>query len=380
MRGHVRRRGKLWNVIVDIGYDEGGRRRQKWYSGFKTKRAAQERLTELLTSLRSGAYVEPSKRTLTVFLREWLDSMRATVRPSTWAAYKMLAEVHIVPAVGMVPLQRLAAGQLNALYADLLENGRRDGKGGLSPRTVAYVHATIRKALAEAVRWQLLTRNVAEQATPPRQQPNGSLRTWSAAELRAFLAHVESDRLYAAYVLAATTGLRRGELLGLRWRDLDLNAGRLAVVQTIVSVNYAVSFSTPKTARGRRSVALDRDTIAILRGHRTRLLEERLSLGLGSPKDDDLVFTGIEGSPLHPGQFSDRFDRLVRTAGLPRIRFHDLRHTHATLALAAGVHPKVVSERLGHSTVSITLDTYSHAIPAMQEEAAGRVAALVFGA
>jgi integrase len=365
--------------VVDIGQDEKGRRRQRWQSGFETRRDAQKALTDILNRMQTGAYVEPSKRTVALFMREWLESMRATVRPSTWAAYKMLTEVHIIPALGMTPLQRLTTAQLNGLYADLLEKGRRDGKGGLSPRTVAYVHATVRKALAEAVRWQLLTRNIADQATPPRQQPNGGLRTWSADELRAFLAHVDGDRLYGAYVLAATTGLRRGELLGLQWRSLDLKAGRLAVTQTLISVNYAVSFSTPKTAHGRRSVALDPVTIAILRGHRARLLEERLSLGLGSPKDDDLVFTAIDGSPLHPGQFSDRFDRLVKAAGVPRINFHGLRHTHATLALAAGVHPKVVSERLGHSTVSITLDTYSHAIPAMQEEAAGRVAALVFG-
>jgi integrase len=183
----------------------------------------------------------------------------------------------------------------------------------------------------------------------------------------------------AAYVLAATTGLRRGELLGLRWRDLDLGAGRLSVTQTLVSVNYAVSFSTPKTAAGRRSVALDPATVAALRAHRVAVLEERLSLGLGAPTEDALAFTAIDGTPLHPGQFSDRFDRLVKAAGVPRIRFHDLRHTHATLALRAGVHPKVVSERLGHSTISVTLDTYSHAIPAMQEEAAAKVAALVFG-
>ena len=379
MRGHIRKRGKVWAVVVDIGRDETGRRRQRWHSGFATKREASAALTEILGRVQSGAYVESSKRTVACFMREWLDSIRATVRPSTWEAYRMLAEVHIIPALGTVPIQRLTAAQLNALYADLLEKGRRDGKGGLSARSVAYVHATIRKALAEAVRWQLLTRNVADQATPPRQQANGDLRTWSAEELRAFLAHVEGDRLHAAYVLAATTGLRRGELLGLRWRDLDLNAGRLSVTQTLVSVNYRVSFSTPKTAKGRRSVALDAATVAALRAHRARMLEERLSLGLGAPSADALVFTALDGSPLHPGQFSDRFDRLVKAAGVRRIRFHDLRHTYATLSLQARVHPKVVSERLGHSTISVTLDTYSHAVPGLQEEAAEKVAALVFG-
>ena len=173
MRGCITKRNKTWAIVIDLGRDDTGRRRQRWQSGFTTKREATAALTELLGRVQAGTYIEPSKRTLAVFLKEWLASMRATVRPSTWEAYRMLAEVHIMPALGTVPLQRLTTAQLNALYADLLQKGRCDGKGGLSPRSVAYVHATIRKALAEAVRWQVLTRNVADQATPPRQQPNG---------------------------------------------------------------------------------------------------------------------------------------------------------------------------------------------------------------
>ncbi len=379
MRGHIRRRGSKWAVVVDVGPDQNGRRKQRWHSGFETRRDATRALTEILGRLQDGGYVEPHKETVAQFMGRWLDSIRATIRPTTWEAYRTLAEVHIIPRLGAVPLQRLTASQLNALYGDLLEAGRRNGKGGLSPRTVAYVHATIRKALGDAVRWQLVPRNVAEQATPPRQRSR-EMRTWSASELRAFLSHVEGDRLHGAYVLAGTTGLRRGELLGLRWRDLGLEAGRLSVIQSLVVVGYTVTVSTPKTAKGRRSVALDPATIAALRAYRARVLEERLAVGLGTPRDDEFVFTEVDGSPIHPGQFSDRFDRLVKSAGLPRIRLHDLRHTHATLALQAGVHPKVVSERLGHATVSITLDTYSHAIPAMEEEAAAKVAALVFSA
>ena len=378
MRGHVRRRGSKWAVVVDVGPDQNGRRKQRWHSGFETRRDATRALTEILGRLQDGAYVEPHKETVAQFMARWLDSIRATIRPTTWEAYRTLTEVHIISRLGAVPLQRLTAAQLNVLYGDLLESGRRNGKGGLSPRTVAYVHATIRKALGDAVRWQLVPRNVAEQATPPRQRSR-ELRTWSASELRAFLSHVEGDRLYAAYVLAGTTGLRRGELLGLRWRDLDLDHGRIAVIQTLVVVGYTVTVSTPKTAKGRRSVALDLATIAALRAYRARVFEERLAFGLGTPSDDEVVFTEVDGSAIHPGQFSARFDRLVKSAGLPRIRLHDLRHTHATLALAAGVHPKVVSERLGHSNISITLDTYSHAIPALEEEAAAKVARLVFG-
>ena len=378
MRGHVRRRGTKWVAVVSLGHDESGRRKQQWFSGFTTKKAATEKLTEVLGSLQGGNYVEPSKRNLGGFLiKEWLPSIAASVRPSTWTAYRMLCETHIIPALGTVPLQRLSAAMLNKLYADLLADGRRNGKGGLSPRTVQYVHVTAHKALADAVRWQLIPRNVADQATPPRPQAKEP-KAWSADVLRSFLAHVEGDRLYAAYLLAATTGLRRGEVLGLRWRDVDMAGGRLAVVQTLLQVCNEVAFGTPKTAKGRRSVALDERTVSVLKAHRKAALEDRLILGLGTPDTEALVFTAPDGAPVNPESFSDHFGRLVKAAGLPRIRFHDLRHTHATLALQAGVHPKVVSERLGHATVSITLDTYSHAIPAMQEEAAERVAALVF--
>jgi integrase len=290
----------------------------------------------------------------------------------------MLVEAYIVPRLGSTPLQSLTPAKLNAFYADLLESGAVKTGGKLSARTVRYTHTILRKALSEAVRWSLLTRNIADQADPPRERSGSrtQMRVWSAIELRAFLDHVADDRLSAAYFLAATTGMRRGEVLGLRWRDLDLDAGRLGISQTLITVDYEMRFSTPKTDRGRRSVALDPMTVTALRAHRTRQLEERLAASCY--QDIDLVFAREDGAPFHPDRFSDLFDQYVRKAGLPRIRLHDLRHTHATLALSAGVHPKVVSERLGHSSVSITLDVYSHAIPAMQEDAAAKVAALVF--
>ena len=379
MRGHVRRRGTTWAVVVDVGRDESGRRRQSWHSGFRTRHAAEEELAQIVGRLQNGSYVKPDSQTVAPFMREWLDSIRATVRASTWATYQALTERHIIPALGRIPLQKLTPARLNALYATLLRDGHRNGKGGLSARSVRYVHVTIHKALADAVRWNLLPRNVADQASAPRQQRR-EMGVWTAPQLRAFLDSAAGDRLYAAYFLAATTGLRRGEVLGLRWRDLDLNAGRLGVSQTLISVYGAPTFSTPKTAKGRRSVALDTSTVAELKAHRLRQLEERVALGLGALKDDALVFSALTGGPYHPDSFSDRFERLIKSTGLPRIRLHDLRHTHATLALQAGIHPKVVSERLGHASIAITLDVYSHAIPALQEEAAEKVAALVFGA
>jgi integrase len=377
MRGCIIKRGSRWAVVYDLARDENGRRRRRWKGGFATKREATAALTEIASRLQRGEYVEPSKQTLGVYLREWLIGRQATIRPSTLASYRMNVESHLAPALGSVPLQALTAATLNAFYSDMLADGRKHGRGGLSARTVRYTHMILRRALSDAVRQQLLVRNVADSASPPRPRATAAMKTWSGPELRAFLDSTVSERFYAAFLLAATTGMRRGEVLGLHWRDLDLDAGRAAVTQTLIAVRGELMFSTPKTAKGRRLVALDAFTVAALREHRRSQLVERLSLG-PDYQDRDLVFCQENGEPVHPDRFSDLFDRMVKAAGLPRVRFHDLRHTHATLALAAGVHPKVVSERLGHATVSITLDTYSHALPAMQEEAAERVAALVF--
>jgi integrase len=376
VRGHVRRRGNTWAIVIDIGRDESNKRKQRWQSGFTTKREADKALTELLSRVQTGNYVEASKQTVTTFLRDWLKSCKAGIRTSTWATYETLTEKHILPALGSYQLQRLTTAHLNAFYGDLLANGRRHGNGGLSPRTVGHIHGVLRLALGQAVRWQLVTRNVAEYANAPKKQ-KPQLKTWSADEVRAFLESVRDDRLYADYVLALTTGLRRGELLGLAWRDIDLDAGWLNVRQTIIAVNFKVQASTPKTNAGRRSVALDRATVEVLRNHRLNQLKERYDLGLPAQQPDDYVFSTPTGEALHPGLFTDSFDRRVKAAGVPRIRFHDLRHTSATLALAAGVHPKVVQERLGHASISITLDLYSHSVPSLQEDAAIRLATLM---
>jgi integrase len=204
------------------------------------------------------------------------------------------------------------------------------------------------------------------------------MRTWTADELSLFLDGVKASRLYPAFLLLATTGMRRGEALGLRWADVNLEDGFASIRQTVIAVNHQVRFGTPKTAKGSRSIALDSGTLGALRSHRQRQLEERMLLGAGW-RDYDLVFAKVTGEPLHPERFSRDFDPAVQRLGLPRIPLHGLRHSWASLALQAGIHPKVVQERLGHATVGITLDIYSHVAPAMQSNAAVTVAALVLG-
>lgn len=204
------------------------------------------------------------------------------------------------------------------------------------------------------------------------------MQTWRPEELRRFLDHVRDDRLFAAWLLIATTGLRRGELLGLRWQDVDLDAGRIAVRQTLVSVGGKLKTSTPKTQKSRRGLSLDPATTAALRSHRSRQAEERLAWG-GGYHDQDLVFAREDGTPVRPDSFSRSFQTVAGKLSLPVIRVHDLRHTYASIALGAGTHPKVVADRLGHSTIGTTLDTYSHVVQSLEEQAAAQVAAVFLG-
>ena len=376
--GQVYKRGATWTFVVDVN-PPGAPRRQRRRGGFPTKRKALAAMAELQADAGRGQLVEPSRVTLGTFLlQEWLPAAKPTVRATTFHNYRSHAERHILPRLGDHRLTAISGGTLNALYAELLAGGRLDGRGGLSPASVRRVHALLHRALGDAVRWGRLPRNPAADADPPREPRDRGMSTWTSEQLGAFLEHVRGDRLYPLWLLLATTGMRRGEAVGLRWTDVDLEARRAAIRQTLVAVGYEVQVSEPKTKRGRRSVALDTATVKALRDWRRQQLEERMTWG-PAWQSTGLVFTREDGTTWHPMRISKLFDAHVKESGLPRIRLHDIRHSHASLALRAGVHPKVVSERLGHATVAMTLDVYSHAIPALQEDAAETVARLVLG-
>jgi integrase len=411
MQGHVRGRGKgSWEYIADIGVHSaercqecgrrfwverrprevcpkcGGRlieteeRRRATKAGFATQKEAQAALNKVLVALEEKTFIAPSKVSLREYLKsEWLPAIEATIRPSTYRSYVQHVECHISPHLGSVQLQKLSGSQISALYAKLALSGKRDGKSGLSPLSIRHVHATLHRALKDAVRWEQITRNPIEAADPPRISGDGTreLRTWNAEQLRVFLDAAKDERLSPLWHLLAMTGLRRGEALGLRWEDVDLEAGRVSVRRALIPNGAVVVVSEPKTARGRRSVALDPETVEVLKRQAGQQLADQVENG-DEWRDTGLVFTKANGEAWHPEVVSRFFRQAVKRSKLPVIRLHDLRHTHATLALRAGIHPKVVSERLGHATIAITLDTYSHAIPAMQEEAAVRIAELVY--
>ena len=414
MRGSIRHRGEeragSWEYIADIGLAAAQRcescnrrfwverrpqercpkcggalketeeRRRETKAGFATQKECQAAMNRLLVAVEAHNYSAPSKATVRQYLtKEWLPAVKATIRPSTYNSYVQHVECHINPHLGSVKLAKLTGSQVNALYAKLAESGAKDGKHGLSAMTIHHVHSCLHKACKDAVRWGHIARNPLDAADPPRKKGDGTreMRTWTKEQLKAFLKSVKDERLYGLWHTIAFTGMRRGEAIGLRWSDVDFDNARLSVRRALIPTNREVVVSEPKTAKGRRVVALDPVTVEVLKGQAARQLEEQSELD-ETWVDSGLVFTAENGTALDPESVSRYWRQTVKRAMLPPIRLHDLRHTHATLALQAGVHPKVVSERLGHATVSITLDTYSHAIPALQEEAAALIAGLVF--
>ena len=384
MKGHVasyetKASGRRWEIWYDgppVFDPETGkvRRRQRHRRGFATKRDAQRALRDALTAVDNQAHVDHRTDTLGGYLLAWLEGLN--VRETTAAQYRQQVELRIVPHLGGVRLQELTVEHLDTLYRHLEREGSAKG-GPLSPKSVRHTHGVLRKALGDAKRRGYIVRNVAEDATTPRLKRR-ELEVWSAPQLRAFLAAVSEDRLYALWLLYATTGMRRGEALGLRWDDLDLDAGTVFVRRNRTLVGGRVVTQETKSDAGRRTVAIDAETVAVLRRHRTRQLEDRLAAS-SAWHDTGAVFAWEDGRELHPKAVSRWFGDHAETAGLRSIRLHDLRHTYATVALSSGEPITVVSRRLGHASVSITLDVYSHVLPTDDRDTASRVAAAILG-
>jgi integrase len=374
MKGHVaRKRGRYYAVIYEGLDPVTGRERRSWHPA-GNDRAEAELLAARLASERDGRGDEVRSLTFGAYLTgQWLPGKKLTLATSTYRGYVRKTQRHILPALGRIRLRRLRPHHLEALYERMLNPG--DGRRALAPKSVYEVHLIIRGALADAVRRGLVGRNVAVAARAPRLRsiPKVEQHAWTAGQLRTFLRNAAGHRLFPALWLSAMTGLRRSELLGLRWEDLDLDKARLSVNRGLLAIGYELHESRGKTANARRCIDLDATTVSVLRAWQALQSAEYAAVGVDDP---GWVFTTPDGRPVHPHALTQAFQRIARRAGLPVIRLQDLRHTHGTLLIQAGVPVKVVSERLGHANATFTIETYQHVLPGMQTDAARTIETL----
>ena len=370
MNGSIRKRGNAWEIRFDGGYDADGKRVQKSITVKGTKAEAQRQLRGLLATHDKGIPINTSKLTVAEYLERWLrDYVIPNTRPRTSEGYKGIIRRYLLPALGHIQLAKLQPADLQGMEARLLDKG-------LSPRTVLHTHRVLFTALKHAVKWGLIWRNPAEAVNTPKAAPKEALIP-NADGVTSILELAKETPYHALLHFLAFTGCRRGEAVGLRWQDVDLDNSTASIVQTLHRVlGRGLVIQPPKSAKGRRAIALDAETLAVLRAHRTQQLEHRLRMG-EAYQDQGLVFADPLGRPLDPNEATRTFRTLARRTGLEGVRLHDLRHFHASALLQAGTHPKIVQERLGHATISVTLDTYSHVLPGLQEQAATAFATIM---
>jgi integrase len=371
MKGHIRERSPgHYAIILDVPDPATGKRKRRWHKFAGTKRQAQIECARLISEIQGGTYLQPDKTTLATFLDRWLEHQKSQVSPRSHERYAELCRKNIAPLLGAVILTKLRPAAISGAWTTALASGHRKGRGGLSPRTVSHMHTVLKNALGQAVRWELLARNPADAVDPPRIE-HKQMTTYDLAQTAQLLDVIRGDRMLVPVMLAALCGLRRAEIVALRWGQVDLAGCQLAVVQSAEQTREGVRYKPPKSGRS-RTVALTGTMTEELKALRIRQAQELLRLGVRQT-DETMVCTLADGSALRPNTLTIYWARLVSTLNLPRIRFHDLRHACATHMLALGVHPKIAAERLGHSKVGITLDLYSHVMPGMQADAAALV-------
>ncbi len=372
MRGSVKKYGQSWCVTFDLGIDPAtGKRRQKRKRGFATRKEAEAALTKMISDAEDGLFDQSDRVTVTDFLEQWLASKESTVRKSTYRSYAWLVKKHIVPHLGKAKLTDLTPIQLQRYYSKLQKLDKP-----LSNRSILHIHIVLQEALDRAMKWGLLNRNVAKLVDPPRAK-KVQFTVWTQKEAAKFLNACREDRYYIAFLLAIMTGMRKGEVLGLRWQDVDFEQSVISVRQTLSYTGKGSEFQAPKTEHGKRAIAIPAQVVEALKRHKRQQAQEKLMLGQ-EYQDNDLVVATRFGTFVTARNLDRSWYQYLDELDVPRIRFHDLRHTHASLMLLQGVHPKVVSERLGHANIGITLDTYSHVMPGLQEKAAAKFADELF--
>ncbi|MEM1484014.1 tyrosine-type recombinase/integrase [Oscillospiraceae bacterium PP1C4] len=374
MTGHIRKRsgksGASWQITLDKGVDTQGKRQREYITVNGTKKEAQATLTEKISQFNRGTYIEPSQLTVEDCIHQWMKVYAVPrLAPSTINGYKVNFEKHTIPYIGNVKLQQLTPVQIQDMFTLLADKG-------LKPRTIKYVHTTLREALQYAYKMRMVPQNVADFVSPPKQE-KFKASVYTEEEAIQLLQHASGTDMDIPLHLALGLGLRRGELLALYWKDIDFQNKIVTICRNLVCINKEFRFDNPKTESGNRTILLSQSLLEKLKKHKIAQAENQLFLGQ-EYENNDLICCRPDGKPYHTGSFSHKFSQFLKKNGLRHIRLHDLRHTNATLMMKYGVHAKIASERLGHSNIAITLDTYSHVSPEMQTDATNKLESGIF--
>jgi integrase len=358
-RGHIRRRGtRSWELKFDLDTDPLTGARITRYHSFKgTKREAEAELVRLKASADRGDYVAASKTTLSQFIDRWETWAEAQVSAKTLERYRELALHHVRPHLGAAQLQKLRTVNFVELYGRLQR--AKPGGAGLAPRTVGHVHRLLHRLFSDATKWGIVASNPVAMADPPRVQPT-EITILTAEQIKIVLDALRGRPLYPVAVVALATGIRRGELVGLRWHDVDLDGGLIRIERSLEQTNAGLAFKPPKTKAGRRTVTIPPAITAELRSHWCIQQEHRLALGVGRAGPDDLVFARPDTAPWPPDSLTTAWQKAVVSLKLPQVTLHALRHTHVSQLIAAGLDVVTVSRRIGHSNPTVTLNVYAH--------------------
>lgn len=368
--GSVRKDGTKWYYVIELGKDLNGKRKQKKKRGFKTQKEAKASLNKALHELNTGTYIQPSNVLLGDFMKDWLQYKKSNVAESSFETYYYNLKNHINPGLGNIPLSKLKAQDVQKFYQQLLSEKR------LNHNTVRKIHSMLGNALDRAVKYEMINKNVVKLVESPKETKS-EMKVWDLDQVKTFLAYSVESHLYIVYFIAINTGMRQGEILGLSWDSVDLENNIISVRQTLSNYGKSIK-ATTKTSAGMRTITVPQELSNELKKHKLEQMKRRLMMGT-LYQDMNLVNASELGTPINPSNLRRNFNIFIKKAGLPKIRFHDLRHTHATLLLKEEVNPKIVSERLGHADTRMTLDRYSHVLPNMQKETATKFGELLYG-
>lgn len=378
MRGHVRKRGKKWCIVVELGKDTNGKRQQKWISGFNSKREAEAAVSRVVSEIVDGRYTPPSDQTVDQFVADWSQDKKSVVKASTWQGYESKLVHHVLPHIGHIKIKELRAQDVQHMFAAIRQGGRFDNRDTrVSEQTILHIYRILHDVLQQAVKWGVIPNNPCLLVNKPRPKAVDT-GIWTIDQVQKFLDYARTDSMYPVFFILFTTGMRVGEVLALRWHDVDFERRSISVRRTISYVHGGYLIQQPKTIRSQRTIPISNQLITVLLNVKKEQEKHKRALTSEYHEDLDLVCCTLKGTPHYRSNVTRKWNAIVLRSGLPRIRIHDARHTFASILIYQGIDVKALQTIMGHSEVSTTLKLYAKVIPGATHEAMDKFSEILF--